>query len=97
MKKDKKNDDIRLIEGSFYRMTSVGSRESPLISQGTFLGFTSIGSDEGICIRLDSTHDDLENTVRVIPSHMLLAVDLIKQKKDSDDTGEDDKTALYFG
>ncbi|MCK4718551.1 MAG: hypothetical protein KAT70_07765 [Thermoplasmata archaeon] len=99
MKKDQlEKREIRLVKDSLYRLTSLGTREKSLITSGMFLGFTSIGSDEGICIRMDSSHKELENKVRVIPTHMLLAIDLLEQKAGEDGEGvEEERTAYYLG
>lgn len=98
MKKDKTEGEVRLSKGSHYRLTTIGSREKNLVTTGTFVGFTSIGSDEGICIEMDKEHDDLKGKVRVIPIHMILAIDLLDQKEHEDPkTREEDRTAHYFG
>ena len=98
MRKDKTKESVRLKEGSLYRITSMCSREKPMVSTGKFLGFTSVGTDEGLCIRLGSEHDELEGKVRVIPTHILLAIDLLEQEIDEEENPVDDeRTALYFG
>lgn len=98
MKKDKIEDEVRLTKGSHYRLTTIGSREKNLVTTGIFVGITSIGSDEGICMEMDKEHDDLAGKIRVIPLHMILAIDLLEQKKLKDPKArEEERTAHYFG
>ena len=74
-----------MIVGSQYRIKSLESRDSPLISHGKFLGYTSIGTDEGLCIELDESYKDMSGRVRVIPTHMIVCIDIIKAKEKKKD------------
>ncbi|MDG6219928.1 MAG: hypothetical protein QCI38_00580 [Candidatus Thermoplasmatota archaeon] len=94
----KKQKEVHLVEGSRYHLKSIATRDETLETEGIFLGYTSIGSDEGICIKMGKSHGDLADKVRVIPTHMLLAIDLIEQKEDEEEKGQiEEKTAHYFG
>ena len=91
--KERKVDDagIMLTPGSTYRIKSLESRESPLISHGKFLGYTAIAHDEGICIELDKSHKDFAGQIRVIPVHVIISIDIIKaaekEEKDMPEAG----------
>jgi hypothetical protein len=91
--KDRKIDDagIMLTPGSTYRIKSLESRESPLITHGKFLGYTAIAHDEGVCVELDSSHKEFSGQVRVIPVHVIISIDIIKaaekEEKSTPDSG----------
>ena len=82
-KKDEKN-QIVLTVGSQYRVKSLESKDAPLITHGKFMGYTPIGPDDGLCIELDDSHKDMAGRIRVIPSHMIIAIDIIKAAKSDD-------------
>jgi hypothetical protein len=66
-----------LSEGSTYLIQSIGKRDETLITEGRFLGYTRIGSDEAICIEMKGPG----KKVRMIPVHMILAIDIISEVK----------------
>lgn len=78
VKKVKDNNNLELTEGSKYIITSLGSRDEPMQSSGTFTGYITIGNGGAICLELDKTHKKLSGKVRIIPEHMILAIDVIK-------------------
>ena len=73
----------KLMEGSKYLIRSIGGKDEMLITQGEFVGYASIGKgDGGICIKLDKSHGDMINKIRIIPLMMILSIDIIKSKKE---------------
>ena len=94
MNKEKK---MELTEGSIYKITSLGGRDHPLETQGTFRGFISIGVDEtGLLMELNNNHGEMEGKIRIIPLHVLLLVDVLSAK---DDEKKDDYKGMshYVG
>ncbi len=94
MNKEKK---MELTEGSIYKITSLGGRDQPLETQGTFRGFISIGVDEtGLLMELNKSHGEMEGKIRIIPLHVLLLVDVLSAK---DDEKKDDYKGMshYVG
>jgi len=78
---DKKN-NMELTEGSVYKITSLGSREEIIETEGVFKGFISIGVDEtGILIELSPSHGALAGKDRIIPLHVLLLIDVLDAKE----------------
>ena len=69
---------IVLSIGSKYRIKSLEARDKPLVTSGKFLGYTAIGHDEGMCIELDSTHEDKAGKIRVLPTHAIVSLDIIE-------------------
>ena len=87
-----------LTKNSVYRVTSLGSKDEWLVSTGTFLGYTIIG--EGVTamnLRLDKSHKKLENNIRLIPTHMIMCIDIIEHAEDEEDiSGEDEDTSRSY-
>ena len=92
--KEKKFDDsgVVLTPGSSYRIKSLESRDAPLITHGTFLGYTAIAHDEGLCIELDSSHKDMAGRIRVIPVHVIVAIDILKAAEKEEKPGPESGT-----
>jgi hypothetical protein len=74
--------ELTLTKGSKYRIESLESRDKTLVTNGEFLGFTMMGNIDGIAMRLDKTHDHMSGKVRIIPSHMIVALEVIEAKKE---------------
>ncbi len=82
-----KKTEVELTEGSEYKITSLGARDSLFETEGTFKGFVSIAMDEtGLLMQLNHKHGDMAGKMRIIPLHVLLAIDVLEakpnQKKD---------------
>jgi hypothetical protein len=81
----------KLVEGSEYLIRSIGGKDEMLITQGEFVGYSPIGKgDGGICIKLDKSHDDMANKIRIIPLMMILSIDIIKSEKEKKKKNEID-------
>lgn len=74
--------ELTLTKGSKYRLESLESRDKTVVTHGEFLGFTMMGNIDGIAIRLDATHAELAGKVRIIPSHMIVSLDVLEAKKE---------------
>ncbi|HEC88330.1 MAG TPA: hypothetical protein ENI52_03330 [Thermoplasmata archaeon] len=91
-----KEKEIELIPGSKYIIYSIGSEKEMLQTSGIFVGYSYLSKDEiGICIKMDSSHGSKKNKTRIIPAHMILAIDIIEEKKVRK-KGEDE-AKHYFG
>ena len=77
----KKQDAITLTNGSRYVITSLGNRDKALTTSGIFRGYTVVGNVDGVCMELDSSHVKLKGKIRVLPSHMILSIDIIDAAK----------------
>lgn len=80
---------VHLTLGSKYHVRSLASREAILETRGTFRGFVGVGSIDGVAMELDSTHGDLSGKMRVIPSHMVLSIDILEAAKSDEEKAED--------
>lgn len=94
-KKDLRKEDP-FVGGSTYRIRSVGTRDESVMTSGEFLGFSAIGtSAEGLVVKLDDSHGDAKGLKRVIPLHMVLHVDVVKENKEAEKKDEVE-TAHYY-
>jgi hypothetical protein len=93
----KDNAKFQLTVGSKYRIRSLESRDKPLISQGEFKGYTAFGHEDAICLELDESHDDDNGKIRVIPSHMVIALDVLTAAEDTESKEKDDEASRYYG
>jgi hypothetical protein len=92
-----KKEDVKLTEGSRYRIISIGGRDIALETEGVFKGFATLGIDEGgLLMELSENHGDLQGKTRIVPLHAVLAIDILDAKKH--DKKEDVKdTNHYYG
>lgn len=72
------DEDFALTKGSRYRLTSVGSRDRPLTTSGTFRGYTSVGSDDAVVMELDESHGEKAGRIRVLPLPAILSIDVLE-------------------
>lgn len=92
---DKKEDRVQLTLGSRFAIRSVGTRDEVLVTRGTFKGIVSVGAADGIAMELDDSHDDLTGKIRVIPSHVILAVDILELKEPDADHRQEESHIHY--
>jgi hypothetical protein len=83
---------VVLTKGSRYRVQSIETRDKPMLSHGVFRGYAAVGPDDAMCIELDESHKDLAGKVRIIPCHMVLAIDVVDQVQDKKAKTEEPKT-----
>lgn len=84
-------DEVYLTKGSKYRIQSLGSREQVIVTHGIFRGQTALGDGTAIAVEMDESHRDLAGKVRLIPSHMILAIDMLQM---ADERGEPEDADL---
>jgi len=75
--------EIELSEGSVCAVLSMSGQEETILTQGTFVGYTYIGKEEGMCIVMDETHEDMADKTRIIPVNMILSIDLLEHTQTS--------------
>jgi len=95
MNPKKEDPPVTLTLGSKYYVRSLASREAVLDTKGTFRGFTSVGSIDGLAMELDETHKELKGKLRVIPSHMIISIDILEAAKKDEDKTVDDMSMHY--
>jgi hypothetical protein len=93
----KGNAKFQLTLDSKYRIRSLESREKPLVSQGTFKGFTAFGHQDAICLELDESHEGDKGKLRVIPMHMVVAIDVLSAAEGLKPVESEEEASRYFG
>src|SRR6266566_3577478 len=71
-------DMVSLTKGSRYRIESMETRERTKVTKGVFRGYATIGTDDAIVVELDDSHQELKGKLRLIPLHVVLAVDVLE-------------------
>ncbi len=86
-----KQEDMKLTEGSQYRIISIGGKDNPLETEGIFRGYANLSIDEGgLLMELNEKHGDLKGKTRIVPLHAVLAIDILDIKEyDSKDETKD--------
>ena len=72
------DDILSLTKGSRYRIESMETRERTKVTKGIFRGYATIGTDDALVIELDDSHQELKGKLRLIPLHVVLAVDVLE-------------------
>ena len=86
---------MELTEGSEYKITSLGGRDTLLETEGVFRGFISIGVDEsGLLMELNASHGDRSGEIRIVPLHVILLIDILSAKEN--EKREDDKGLAHY-
>ena len=103
-----KEDVPKLIPGSRYRVLSMMTRDDPLVSEGIFKGYTVVGNSDALCMEIEADEEgpgkgpkgkakkgSKHKFLRLIPSNMVIAVDILIQAKEKK---EDDSlpTSRYY-
>ena len=77
-----KKTQVKLTEGSRYRIISIGGRENPLETEGIFMGFSTLGIDEiGLIMNTGENIQQKNGNTRIIPLHAILAIDILDEKE----------------
>ena len=95
MGKDEK-EIFMMTKGSRYRLTSAESRERPMRTSGVFQGFATVGTDDAVVMELDENHEEDEGRTRVLPLHMILAIDVL-ETAELEEEDEETRPETMFG
>ena len=76
--KGKDEEPPALTLGSKFRVVSLQSRDHSLETKGTFRGVTTVGSIDALALETE------DGKIRVIPSHMVLSIDIVEAVKDEE-------------
>jgi len=85
-----------LTPGSVYKIKSLESREHPMETVGVFKGYAAVAHDTALVIELDKSHGDDKGRLRLILSHMIISIDVLKAEKEKFEK-ETESNAVYFG
>ncbi len=92
-----KKEEMKLTEGSRYKIISIGGRDCSLETEGIFKGYATIGIEEaGLLIEMGEPHGEHQGKLRIVPLHAILAVDIL-DAKEHETTDEDREPSHYYG
>ncbi len=93
-----KKEDWKLIEGSRYKIISIGGRDSSLETEGVFRGYATIGIEEaGLVMELPGEPKDGNERLRIVPLHAILAIDMLDIKHHEGHEEEKEPSGHYYG
>lgn len=92
----KRDDTIILTPGSLYRIKSLESRDKPMETVGIFKGYAAVAHDTAMVIELNGSGGEEKGRLRLIPSHMVISIDVLKAEKEKEEK-EAESNAVYFG
>jgi hypothetical protein len=92
----RKDEAIVLTQGSQYRIKSLESRDKPMETVGVFKGYAAVAHDTAIVMELDKSHGDEAGRLRLILSHMIISIDVLKAEKEKEEK-QSESNAVYFG
>jgi hypothetical protein len=92
----RKDDAVVLTEGSQYRIKSLEARDKPMETIGVFKGYAAIAHDTAIVMELENPLGEGKAMVRLIPSHMIISIDVLKAEKEKK-AKDQDSDSVYFG
>ena len=92
-----KKEEVKLIEGSRFKIISIGGRDTSLETEGIFKGYMSIGIEEGgLIMEMGESHGSEKGKLRVVPLHAILAIDILDESKNKE-SPEDKESTQYYG
>jgi hypothetical protein len=89
------SEEIQLTLGSKYLIKSVMTREAVLETEGTFRGITTIGTNDALVMELGAAAGKLKGKLRVIPTHMVVSIDIVESAKTVEKKAEDEN--VHYG
>jgi hypothetical protein len=93
-----KKEDWKLIEGSRYKILSIGGRDSSLETEGIFRGYATIGIEEaGLVMELPGEPKEGFGKHRIVPLHAILAIDVLDVKTTEGHEEDREPSGHYYG
>lgn len=92
----RKDEAIILTPGSQYRVKSLEARDKPMETVGIFKGYAAVAHDTAIVMELGKEHGEDKGRLRLILSHMIICIDVLKAEKEKVEK-ESESTSVYFG
>jgi hypothetical protein len=92
----KRDDALVLTQGSLYKIKSLEARDKPMETVGIFKGYAAVAHDTAIVMELNGPSVEEKGRLRLIPSHMIICIDVLKAEKAKEEK-EAESNAVYFG
>lgn len=99
MPEEKRRSGMTLTPGSTVQVRSGDKGEDPLVTTGTFRGYVGLGSgDQALSIELDESNGkEAKGRIRLIPSAMILSIDILHHVKPEEEKKAPEQVQVYFG
>jgi hypothetical protein len=91
------SDEVTLTLGSRYLVKSILTRETTQETEGVFKGVTTVGTNDALVLELGAKAGPLKGHLRVIPTHMIVSIDILEaaKPKDAAKTRTDEENVHY--
>jgi hypothetical protein len=106
-----KEDRLKLTTGSRYRITSMMTRDEPLVTEGTFKGYTMVGNIDALL--LDTAPPTKakgeakgkaktkgkakpKEQLRLIPAQMIISIDVLDQAEEKEEEEKTSTSRYYY-
>jgi hypothetical protein len=83
-------EELQLTLGSKYVVRSIMTREQVLETEGVFKGITTIGTNDALVMELGASAGKQKGKLRVIPTHMVVSIDILESVKSAEKKSEDE-------
>lgn len=104
-----KEDRLKLTTGSRYRVTSMMTRDEPLVTEGTFKGYTMVGNIDALLMDVapppkagtkakgkGKAAVKAKEQLRLIPAQMIISIDVLDQAEEKEEEEKTSTSRYYY-
>jgi hypothetical protein len=106
-----KDDRLKLTPGSRYRITSMMTRDEPLVTEGTFKGYTMVGNIDALLMDIATpakgapkgkakakgkTGSKGKEELRLLPAQMIISIDILDQAEEKAEEEQRPTSRYYY-
>lgn len=106
-----KEDRLKLTPGSRYRITSMMTRDEPLVTEGTFKGYTMVGNMDALLMDLappakgkakgkgkgkGKAKAEGKEELRLIPAQVIVSIDILDQMEEKEEEERSPASRYYY-
>lgn len=88
-------DSYSLVKGSMYRVTSAGTADHRVVTEGEFVGYQQFGDETAMALRMSA--GEMKGSVRIIPCSAVLYVDVLRQEKEPGRPKDKSEKMEFYG
>ncbi|UCC93091.1 MAG: hypothetical protein JSW25_10615 [Thermoplasmata archaeon] len=101
-----KEDRLKLTPGSRYRVTSMMTRDEPLVTEGTFKGYTMVGNIDALLMDIappakagkgkGKKKVAPKEELRLVPAQMIISIDVLDQAEEKEEEEKTPTSRYYY-
>ena len=104
-----KEDRLKLTPGSRYRVTSMMTRDDPLVTEGTFKGYTMVGNIDALLMDIapaakggarskgkGKAKAKAKEELRLVPAQMIISIDVLDQAEEKEEEEQKPTSRYYY-